>query len=186
MPVPPAPRTAAVPTGPPGTRSGRARVGDRRDAVRVPRPVLPEAKPGVEFPQQVGVVQLCRQHRSDAQGEYVAPPLGCETVQHLHDRQVRRAPRLVQPLLADRPGAVVSEPRQGCGARCSTCPPMAMPSPANAHEHEVERCIDIVVARSRGPRCSPPSNSRPRPSHRRAAPQPAIRGLLPIAAEPCR
>ena len=40
------------------------------------------------------------------------PVLGGQRAQHPHQRQVGRRPRLVEPLLADRPAAVVGQPRQ--------------------------------------------------------------------------
>ena len=76
------------------------------------RPQLPPAEPPVVLAQAVGVVELRREHRRDAEREQVAAALGGEAAEHLDERQVGRRPRLVQPLLAHRPGAVPGDPRQ--------------------------------------------------------------------------
>ena len=73
---------------------------------------LPAAQPAVVLAQRVRVVQRRRQHRGDAEGEQVPPPLGGQPVEHRQQRQVAAGPGLVQPLLADRPAAVPRQPRQ--------------------------------------------------------------------------
>ncbi len=62
--------------------------------------------------QAVRVVELCGDHRRHAERDQVAAVLGGQRAQHPHQRQVGRRPRLVEPFLADRPAAVMGQPRQ--------------------------------------------------------------------------
>src|SRR4051812_10809496 len=64
-------------------------------------PGLPEPQPRVELAQAVRIVELCSDDRSDAERQQLTTVLAGKTFEHIGDRQVRRAPRLMQPLLAD-------------------------------------------------------------------------------------
>ena len=100
-------------------RGGRAELGRRvraqprlrtqRGLLRAQRPVrrpLPHrAEPG-------GGVQLRGQHRRHPERQQVAVALVGQPSEHVEDGQVAPRPRLVQPLLADRPAAVAEQPRQ--------------------------------------------------------------------------
>ena len=89
----------------------------------------------------VGIVELGGQHRGQPEGEQVAASLGGEPVEHRDERQVGRGPRLVQPLLADRPGPVVQRARAGaCAGRRSRCRPAPArePSATDRDHDEVE------------------------------------------------
>ncbi len=73
---------------------------------------LPVAEPVVHPVEAVRVVELSREDRGDAERQHPRVPLGGEAAEHSGDGQVGSCPRLVQPLLAHRPAAVVGEPRQ--------------------------------------------------------------------------
>ena len=60
----------------------------------------------------VRVVELRGDHRRHAQRDQPLPVLVGQRAQHPHQRQVGRRPRLVEPFLADRPAAVMGQPRQ--------------------------------------------------------------------------
>ena len=74
---------------------------------------------------------------------------GGQRAQHPHQRQVGRRPRLVEPFLADRPAAVMGQPRQvgvqdqgeepgnRCGAR----------SRPHRDRDQVQAVVDVAVAR---------------------------------------
>ncbi len=100
----------------------------QRGRVLGAQPPVPE--PLVEGAQAVRVVQLRGEHRCHAEGQHVPPALPGEPAQQVHHRQVGVRPRLVQPLLTHRPGAVVGEPRQV------------------AVQHETERAL-LAAARAR-------------------------------------
>ena len=72
----------------------------------------PVGQPVMHAVEAVRVVELCGDHRRHAQGDQVTAVLGGQRAQHPHQRQVGRRPRLVEPFLADRPAAVVGQPRQ--------------------------------------------------------------------------
>ena len=93
---------------------GEAMVRAVRVAVEahLPGPHLPQPSPGARRRRASGVVQLRGQHRGDAEGEHVAMALGGEGVELRDKGNVVLRPRLVQPLLAERPHAMAGEPRQ--------------------------------------------------------------------------
>ena len=119
---------------------GRGQVAQQRSSPRhrrrrVLRAQLPVAEPVVRRAQRVRVVQLRGEHRRHAQRQHVAPALGGEPSDEVDDRQVGVRPRLVEPLLADRPGAVVGEPGQ-----------MAV-------QHQAERALGSLMGAPPRPRC---------------------------------
>ncbi|SKX77763.1 Uncharacterised protein [Mycobacteroides abscessus subsp. abscessus] len=76
------------------------------------RPQLPVGEPLVHRAKAVRVVELGGQHGCDAQRELIGESVGGQTSEHGEDRKIRRRPRLVEPLLTDRPATVVGQPRQ--------------------------------------------------------------------------
>ena len=72
----------------------------------------PAAEPVVHAAEAVRVVELGGQHRGDAEGEQVATALGGQPSHDVEHGEVGVRPRLVEPLLPDRPPPVVGEPGQ--------------------------------------------------------------------------
>jgi hypothetical protein len=70
----------------------------------------PAAEPLVQAAEAVRVVELGGQHRGDAEGEQVATALGGQPSHDVEHGEVGVRPRLVEPLLPDRPPPVVGEP----------------------------------------------------------------------------
>ena len=70
----------------------------------------PAPEPGVHAPEAVRVVELGGEHRRDAEGEDVAAAIGGEAAHDVEHGEVGVRPRLVEPLLPDRPPPVVGEP----------------------------------------------------------------------------
>ena len=66
----------------------------------------------VHAAEAVRVVELGGQHRGDAEGEQVAAALGGQPSHDVEHGEVGVRPRLVEPLLPDRPPPVVGEPGQ--------------------------------------------------------------------------
>ncbi len=79
---------------------------------RLQRAQLPVGQPVVHARQAVRVVELGGDHRRHAERHQVTAVFGGQRAQHPHQRQVGRRPRLVEPFLADRPAAVMGQPRQ--------------------------------------------------------------------------
>ena len=70
----------------------------------------PAAEPGVHAAEAVRVVELGGEHGRDAEREQVAAALGGQPSHDVEHGQVGVRPRLVEPLLPDRPPPVVGEP----------------------------------------------------------------------------
>jgi hypothetical protein len=60
----------------------------------------------------IRVVELRHHDRSETERDQPLPVLAGQSPQHPQQRQVGRRPRLVEPFLADRPPAVMGQPRQ--------------------------------------------------------------------------
>ncbi len=73
---------------------------------------LPVGEPGGEAGEAVRVVELVGEDRREAEGDDVAVALGGQPLEDPHQRQVAAGPRLVEPLLTDRPAPVVRQPGQ--------------------------------------------------------------------------
>ncbi len=110
-----------------GPASGEERTGPRRRGILVgrhlaavgvavgahlPSPHLPQACPGSGIGEHARVVELGREDRGDAERQHVAVALSRQCVQLGDQGEVGLHPRLVQPLLAQRPDPVAGQPRQ--------------------------------------------------------------------------
>ena len=73
---------------------------------------LPIGHPVLHSGQAVRVVELSGDDGSHPEGDEVLPAFGGQGAQDAHQWQIGGRPRLVEPLLADRPPAVVRQPRQ--------------------------------------------------------------------------
>ena len=129
----------------PNSRNG---FRQRRGALQGPQ--LPVGQPVVHAGQAVRVVELGGDHRRHAQRHQMAAVLGGQRAQHPHQRQVGRRPRLVEPFLADRPAAVMCQPRQ-VGVQDEGEQPgrprTGCPSRPHRDRDQVEAVVDVAVGR---------------------------------------
>ena len=114
---------------------------------------LPVGQPVVHARQAVRVVELRGDHRRHAQRDDVPAVFVGQRAQHPHQRQIGRRPRLVEPFLADRPAAVMGQPRQ-MGVQDEREQPGDGPRTGLASRphrdcDQVETVVDVAVGRRR-------------------------------------
>ena len=199
--APSAARRPSAPARRPRTPRPPSRAVPGRVPGRAPRRAAATARATRGARAGVGVVERRGQDRGDAEGEQVAAALARQPVEHLDQRQVAAGPGLVQPLLADRPGAVPGQPGQ-VAVQDDAERPDGWRSPAYGGEDEVEAAVEVAVVevevgrgdrrrrgpagrRRAGPAPSSPGRRRGRRAARRRRPA-AGRAAAPAPGRPSR